>query len=354
MGAIGIVTYGEGTDYETRIEISAIQVGNDVKLTADVTKGVADLRGLFFDIGGDPIAADSKVVGKKIIAVPYVDDIADVYSWGRGDVTGNSVTKTMWGEGLVNDLGNGANVKGGFANPTTSPLEDGSYDFGVELGTQGIGSDDIASATFTLKGLRIEEIYNQAFAVRLTSTDDPLLAGVNREGSLKLSGVFDPPGDDDDDQFTGFSHGYWKTHGPYQETKPNDWDVSPSNPNFEEYFGLTSGADWSWDYIINGGGPPVNVTDAPDISFYNALWSQGSDQYALAREAVAAVLNSLEEDVTYKFDTASIKQWTKGAFDWTGSLDTGGYGAWNNQQDAILGLKNLFEEYNVREPQVII
>ena len=56
-----------------------------------------------------------------------------------GRSAGDDVTDQAYGD--VDDLGHGANMKGGGRD---------GYDVGVEFGTQGIGKDDISSASFTL------------------------------------------------------------------------------------------------------------------------------------------------------------------------------------------------------------
>ena len=337
MGATGTVMYGAGTPYETEVTITATAGTGGVVFTAEVTKGVADLRGLFFDVGGTEIPSDSHTVGKKTTKVPYADKTSP-FSWARGLVDGNEVTQTQWGEGLVNDLGNGANVKGGFDNPVTSPLEDGRYDFGVEFGTQGIGADDIRSATFFLAGTTIEEIINQAFAVRLTSTDDPTIPGADREGSLKLTGIFDPPGEEIIGG-SGYSPGYWKTHGPLPNPgeQADDWNL-PDNTQFAAYFGIPSLPGYDW---LSG------------LSFDAALDLRGGGAYALARQATAAALNSVEEHDSvfngYAFTQQEVIDWTQAAF--TGNIaviDTNhdGHQDWQTQSEAITGLKDVFASYN--------
>lgn len=53
MGVTGVASYGAGTPYEVMVRIQAVESENadGVIFTATVA-GVADLRGLFFDVGG--------------------------------------------------------------------------------------------------------------------------------------------------------------------------------------------------------------------------------------------------------------------------------------------------------------
>lgn len=115
---------------------------------------LADLRGLFFDIGDEALLANLTVSGS---------DVTDV------DLDANAVS----------NLGNGVNMNGV-----------GLFDIGVEFGTAGIGADDIDGTFFTLSStqgpLSIEQFLGVNFGVRLTSVegDDGI-----RDDSLKLIGT---------------------------------------------------------------------------------------------------------------------------------------------------------------------
>ena len=75
----------------------------------------------------------------------------------------------------TNDLGGGSNVQ---------PL--GPFEYGLEFGSPGIGSDDIGSTSFYLYGFGVTEasFFGEASALRVTSVG-PIGA---RGGSLKLPG----------------------------------------------------------------------------------------------------------------------------------------------------------------------
>src|SRR6185436_17065683 len=83
--------------------------------------------------------------------------------------------------GVIN-LGHGSNLHGG---GTPCPC-----DIGVEIGTPGIGKDDILSTTFLLHGsvpLTLADFVDQLVGVRDTSAGpDP----DSRGGSAKLAGAF--------------------------------------------------------------------------------------------------------------------------------------------------------------------
>ncbi len=176
--------------------------------------------------------------------------------------------------------------------------------------------------------------------MRLTSTDDPLIDGQDREGSLKLSGVFefDPPEEEEGDG-KGYSLGYWKNYGPLPKigNQPNDWNL-PDDTMFSEYFGLSILPDYDW---LTG------------LSFMEALDIGGGGAFALARDATAAALNSVEEaDELFKgyaFTPEQVIVWTNAAYTGElGRLDTSNDGVqdWATQREAIAGLKNLFSSYN--------
>lgn len=115
-----------------------------------------DLRGLFFNLADDGL----------------VDGLS---------VSGGEVTEAVCQANAVSDLGDGVNLNGG---------NRGSFDVGVEIGTQGMSADDIQMATFTLSHdtevLTLDMIAGQDFGVRITSVGPGGEEG--REGSLKLVG----------------------------------------------------------------------------------------------------------------------------------------------------------------------
>ncbi|EGJ29566.1 putative exosortase, PEP-CTERM interaction domain protein [Moorena producens 3L] len=138
------------------VNITLEEVGNDVKFNFEVTDTLADITGVFFDIN------DTFNLNSNDLSV------------SGNDVTGGLVTNTK-------NLGNGVNLNGG------GPSNPGSFDFGLKIGTNGIGGDDIQATSFTLshatEALTLNMFKEQKFAVRLQSV------GSNREGSSKLTGI---------------------------------------------------------------------------------------------------------------------------------------------------------------------
>jgi hypothetical protein len=103
----------------------------------------------------------------------------------------------------------------------------------------------------------------------------------------------------------GLSHGYWKEHdgsGP----QANDWG-SPTTPvttatSFESIFG--DHGSWDIDSPFDVDGAPYNKGPVvADINLGTALTLGGGGQNELAREAVAAYLNAIDEKngVTYDY-----------------------------------------------------
>lgn len=141
------------------VNIKLEEVGNDVEFNFEVTDTFADITGVFFDFNNilNLNSNDLSVSGKN--------------------VTGDLKTNTK-------DLGNGVNLTGGGrSNP-------GSFDFGVKIGTNGIGGDDIQSTSFTLshstQALTLDMFEEQKFGVRLQSVgSNP----TDRGGSSKLAGI---------------------------------------------------------------------------------------------------------------------------------------------------------------------
>lgn len=134
------------------INPSAITVTTAVDSSA--TGNIGDIRGIFFNLINDP--------GLTL-----------------GDISGADITDK---ETNTSNTG-GGNV----VNPA------GPFDFGLEIGTPGIGSDDIQSTTFLIDdvgGLLTLADFG-TFAGRLTSVGP---AGSTRSGSSKLTGDPGEPG----------------------------------------------------------------------------------------------------------------------------------------------------------------
>jgi hypothetical protein len=144
---IGSVDDGHGL----LINVYGDQLDGAVQMTVKVVEGVADLRGFFMDVGDGVAGVDVEGVAQRDYA------IAD-----------ESVTSVGSRDNNMNGTGE-------------------QFDVGVEIGSAGIGKDDISQATFTLEGVSLEQLDGLTFGVRATSV------GEDRDGGVKLLGEFDIP-----------------------------------------------------------------------------------------------------------------------------------------------------------------
>ncbi len=101
---------------------------------------IGDLRGVFFDVADESLLSTLKVNANS----------SDI----------------RIGDDLIRDLGDGSNMNGLTGS-------DKGYDVGIEIGTAGIGKDDVLGYTFTLsstaRDLTLADFSQVDFGVRLTS-----------------------------------------------------------------------------------------------------------------------------------------------------------------------------------------
>jgi hypothetical protein len=142
---IGTVDDGHGL----LVNVYADETDTSVNMTVKVMEGVADLRGFYMDVG------DST----QGVCVDYD---------GACKIGNESVTSVGFRDNNMNGTGE-------------------KFDLGVQLGTPGIGRDDISQASFTLEGVSLENLDGLTFGVRATSV------GEDRADAVKLLGVFDIP-----------------------------------------------------------------------------------------------------------------------------------------------------------------
>lgn len=388
MAVIGTAKWGAGLypnnpAYETEVQIEAYEVSDGqggvegVAFKVSVTKGVADLRGLFFDIAGDTIKPavngdTSNPFNFNITKLGTTTEqaVSEVYD-ALNDPRNWYVTQIAAEENKINDLGNGVNINGTAQNQDVLPGQDqDAYDMGIEFGTAGIGQDDVGESEFFVSGITLEDLDGQYFGVRLTSTDafedDQKTPDfdeskeVDRSGSLKLVGVFDTGNGGEDPVYEGLSPGYWKNWSPEPPgNQVNDWNEDPiifangQYQSFETVFDVDAG-----DWLIS----PRN-TDT-DVTLLQALQLGGDlkgelKKNSLARQATAALLNSLEKDesdpngaVNYRFSTEQVLNWTSDALssDWSSvAAAVASYtdaSSWGTQQATVLGLADLFGSNN--------
>ncbi|MGC9524779.1 MAG: energy transducer TonB, partial [Limnospira sp.] len=156
-----VVELSDFTGDSAGVTVTLEEVEDGIQVTVDSVEPIADLNGVFFDLEDD--------------------DLLDSLS-----VAGDDVTESDFG-GDVKKVG----------NATISPLD---FEAGVQIGTSGIGQDDIQSTVFVLSSdgeeLTLDQFIGEEFGVRLTSV------GENRNGSSKLRGTAAPVfAEVDDDGF---------------------------------------------------------------------------------------------------------------------------------------------------------
>jgi hypothetical protein len=247
----------------------------------------ADLRGLFFDVadGGKLAGLSQSGSGGKVTDFDTVDVI---------------------------DLGNGANMQG-----KASP-----FDVGLEFGTQGIGKDDIQTASFTLSNaagdLTLDDIAQVEFGARLTSVGAP---GGRREGSAKLTTIAPAAPDANDDSYSIFEDGQSglgdpskTTEGVVFEVLDNDTDADGDTLTITHVFGAMYGTVT----IVDGDDADSDPGDAvlytpnldyagPDSFTYCITDNNGGTDFAEVQVAVVAVADVPE--LSYEvFAGAAVNQ----------------------------------------------
>jgi hypothetical protein len=117
--------------------------------------------------------------------------------------------------------------------------------------------------------------------------------------------------------------------------------------SFEEFFFGSTQPDLNWKVkMINGAGKEKFVTQQ-DITLMEALTLTGGDAAALARQAVAGVLNTRDEDVTYRFTEGQLKEWVSEALsNQPVDLENDGIIEFEAGLAAIQGVKDLLAYNN--------
>lgn len=119
------------------------------------------------------------------------------------------------------------------------------------------------------------------------SDADSMIVDLNGSGAIDNIGISWE--EEDEEEFQGCTPGFWK-----QEQHFDSWVGYLPGDSFDAVFGVTS----------SFGG-----------TLLDALNLGGGDEYAFARHAVAALLNSTNPDVDYLYSTASVIQMVQDAYD---------------------------------------
>ena len=192
------------------------------------------------------------------------------------------------------------------------------------MGQYQVSSDDYAAAMASL----------DPYLIRNTATADSNETGPETDSEEVLLVAEPPPA------YEGLSPGYWKNHA-------EDWDGVATSMSFEEFFFGSPQPGLNWKVMgMNGAGQQKFSTQS-DITLMQALELTGGDAAGLARQAVAAVLNARDEDVTYQFSESQITGWVADALSGQPvDLDGDGTPEFAAGKMAIEGVKDLLDANN--------
>ncbi len=273
-----------------------------------------------------PLIYDPDLMIMKTADVDMVDEVGDLIHYtiavsntGNITLTGVDVTDTL----IQDTLAPRDEDTNGVIDGDTDA--DGEMDVGETwywTGQYQVTSADIEAAMASM----------DPYFIRNTATAD--------------SKETDPETDSEDVElsvqmmYEGLSPGYWKNH-------PEDWDGVATSMSFEQFFFGSAQPGLNWKVkLVNGGGKETFVT-RQDVTLMEALELTGGDSAALARQAVAAVLNTRDEDVTYRFTESQIKEWVTEALSGQPvDLENDGTIEFAAGSAAIQGVKELLDYNN--------
>jgi uncharacterized repeat protein (TIGR01451 family) len=296
-------------------EINDDLIRNDVSVNTD--QGASDEAFTQNELIYDP---DLGVI--KMANVELVDEAGDIIVYtiavkNEGNITldGVSLNDAMLVSNLTNDFDQNGVIDG-------DQNENGLLDVGETwtwTGEYMVTEEDIQAAMMSTSPFFIN---NTAYADS-NQTDEE---SASETVSVQV-------------YFEGLSHGYWKNH-------QSDWDGVSSSTSFEEFFFGSQESSLQW-LIKNGMSNKPKFVNKNDITFDQALDLTGGGEAALAREAVAAILNIRDEDVTYRYTEEQVKEWVVEAL--TGQavdLNNDGINEFAAGMDAIAGVKDLLDMNN--------
>ncbi|MFO7030650.1 energy transducer TonB, partial [Limnospira fusiformis CCALA 023] len=156
-----VVELSNFTGEQAQVTVTLEEVEGGIQVTVDSVEPIADINGVFFNIEDSSLLDSLSVTGDDVTNSSFSGDVKRV------------------------------------RNTSISPLK---FDAGVQIGTPGIGQDDIQSTVFVITAdgeeLSLDQFVGQEFGVRLTSVQ----SGGSRSASSKLRGtaeaVFTADGDD--------------------------------------------------------------------------------------------------------------------------------------------------------------
>lgn len=268
-----------------------------------------------------PLVYDPDLMIVKTADVEKVDEVGDIIKYtisvsntGNITLTNVELTDTLIQDSLMpRDLDTNGVIDG-----------DGDADGELDVGETWywVGQYQVTSADYEAAMASMDPYFIENIATVDTDETDP--ESDTEEVELEPQMVFE-----------GLSPGYWKNH-------PEDWDGVATSMSFEQFFFGSQQSSLTWK--INGNGKP---STQQDITLIQALNLGGGGEAALARQAVAAVLNARDEDVTYAFTEDQIKEWVTEALSGQPvDLDNDGTIEFAAGKMAIAGVKDLLDYNN--------
>ena len=275
-----------------------------------------------------PLVYNPDLSIEKTADVEEVDEIGDVIHYtiavsNTGNITLSGVTVT---DPLIQDslTPRDLDLDGVIDGDTDA---DDLMDVGETwywMGQYQVSSDDYAAAMASM----------DPYFIRNTATADSNETDPETDSEEVLLVAEPPP------VYEGLSPGYWKNHA-------EDWDGVATSMSFEEFFFGSPQPGLNWKVMGMNGAGKEKFSTQPDITLMQALELTGGDAAALARQAVAAVLNARDEDVTYQFSESQITGWVADALSGQPvDLDGDGTAEFAAGKMAIEGVKDLLDANN--------
>ena len=275
-----------------------------------------------------PLVYNPDLSIEKTADVEEVDEIGDVIQYtiavsNTGNITlsGVTVTDPLIQDSLTpRDLDLDGVIDGDLDADDLMDVGETWY----WMGQYQVSSDDYAAAMASM----------DPYFIRNTATADSNETDPETDSEEVLLVAEPPPA------FEGLSPGYWKNHA-------EDWDGVATSMSFEEFFFGSPQPGLNWKVMGMNGAGKEKFSTQPDITLMQALELTGGDAAALARQAVAAVLNARDEDVTYQFSESQITGWVADALSGQPvDLDGDGTAEFAAGKMAIEGVKDLLDANN--------